>query len=507
MKIFGFEITKARVQAPTAGEAKISNVYMFPWQHYQEEIQQPQNFTAQVNAFTSWVYVCASKNATAVASTPLRLYVKKKSKEQKLLVTTKDISRLQEVKLKAVPGLQKHFNKAPGGIQEVTEHPMITLIESVNPMINRFDLWELTELFLELTGNAYWYLPKNGLGIPSEIWIVPAQGMKIVPGQNNIIKGYVYSHGITKVPFDPDEIIHFKFPSPTSQLYGMSPLAAVANAYSFDRNIRKFEDTLMKNNARPEAILETQGVIGDREYDRLKEQWQMNYGGPAHVGKTIILEKGLTYKPITMSVKDINYLLGRKMAREEIAAAYGVPMSKLTTESVNLANARIGEWQYKKDTLEPRLRRIEEKLNEKLIPMFDENLFCAYDTPVPEDETFDLQEQNAHLSAYLTTINEERAKIGLDPVEWGDKPVAPANMVPLFSVQTDMLGGQMPPDKPGRPEKPEAGRADVIPPEGGSAEKPKPAAPAAPGKEKTVTDEDIQSFVDRVITALKKGTR
>jgi phage portal protein BeeE len=169
MKLFGLEITKAKTPPPTEGESKISNVYMFPWQHYQSEIHQPQNFTAQVAAFTSWVYVCASKNATAVASTPLRLYVKKKTKDQKFLVTTKDITRLQEVQLKAIPGLQKYFNKAPGGIQEVTDHKLLDLIDAVNPMINRFDLWELTELFLELTGNAYWYLPKNGLGIPSEI--------------------------------------------------------------------------------------------------------------------------------------------------------------------------------------------------------------------------------------------------------------------------------------------------------------------------------------------------
>jgi hypothetical protein len=333
--------------------------------------------------------------------------------------------------------------------------------------------------------------------------------MKIVPGQNNIIKGYVYSHGITKVPFEPEEIIHFKFPSPTSQLYGMSPLVAVAGAYSFDRNIRKFEDTLMKNNARPEAILETQGVIGDREYDRLKEQWQMNYGGSTKVGKTIILEKGLSYKPITMSVKDINYLMGRKMAREEIAAAYGVPMSKLTTESVNLANARVGEWQYKKDTLEPRLRRIEEKLNEKLVPMFDDKLFFAYDTPVPEDETFDLQERRTNLSIYLTTINEERAKLGLDPVEWGDKPIAPVNMQPLGTpVPTEQ--GANPPGEPGRPEVPVAGPAEVVPPAGEVTGGPKPKPPAGEkpaGEKKEFTEDMIQSFVDKVIDRLKKNLK
>ncbi len=495
MRIFGFEIKKV-----TVGERTVSNVYMMPWDHNQQYIPPPDDFKAQVDEFRSWVYICASKNATSVANSTLRLYVRKKNKNQKLIVPTREVTKAQLMSLRKNPGLQKYF-KQDANIEEVTEHISLDLLEEVNPLINRFDLWELTEIYLELTGNAYWYLPKNGLEVPAEIWPIPVQNMRIVPGKSNLIKGYVYKYGTVEIPFEPEEIIHFKFPSPTSQLYGMSPLVAIQTAVSFEKNTRRYEDTLMKNNARPEAILETENIVGEREYERLKEQWQQNYGGPMKVGKTIILEKGLTYKAVTLTNKDIGYMEGRRVARDEIAAAYGIPLSKLTTESVNLANARVGEWQYKKDTLEPRLRRIEEKLNEKFIPLFDSQLFFAYDTPVPEDETFELTEQRTHLGSYVTSINEEREKMGMEPVGWGNKPLVPANIVPLGEappVQPGMQNPSAAPKPPGRDQQPASGPNEPKPPA-----KP-PNSPPDKNTAKIPTDEEIESFAKKLTGAIKR---
>src|ERR1043166_8149141 len=45
----------------------------------------------------------------------------------------------------------------------------------VNPVHNSFDLWELTELSLEVAGCAYWLLDVDPiLNVPSAIWILPS---------------------------------------------------------------------------------------------------------------------------------------------------------------------------------------------------------------------------------------------------------------------------------------------------------------------------------------------
>jgi|WetSurSiteA1Bulk_404760.scaffolds.fasta_scaffold11122_3 HK97 family phage portal protein len=433
MKIFGYEINKAKAEEETIDDPRVRGVYM-PYYTFQNVIPLPSDFTAMVNAYKSWVYICANKNSNSVANVPIRLYAKKKSKKQKFIVKTKSIDFNTMKRLQSNSILTKKIADAVE-VEEVLEHPFLDLLERVNPMQSRFDLWDMTQLFLELTGNSYWYIIKDKLGTPSQIWPIPPQYMKVVTSKETLIYGYVFEFGARKVPFDYDEIIHYKFSSPLSQLYGTGPLSAVFETYIVDQNIRRYDTALLSSGGKPDGVLQTEQNLSEREFERLRDQWKQRYGDESKAGKTLILEKGLKYQPITFTPKEMNYVVGRKLNREEIAAAFGVPLSKLTTEQVNLANAYAGEKQYAQDTIEPRLRRLEEKINERIMPMYDdgESLFVAYDSSVPEDREFEAAERQRRLGSYMSSINEEREKLGMSSVEWGDKPLTGPGIAPLGS--------------------------------------------------------------------------
>lgn len=107
----------------------------------------------------------------------------------------------------------------------------------------------------------------------------------------------------------------------------------------------------------------------------------------------------------------------------------------LSVENVNRANAETGEYSYMKNTILPRIRRAEQKINEKLLPMFDERLFCAFDNPVPEDKEHRLKEVEMHLKTGYSSPNLERQIDGLDEVEWGNEPLVPMTLRPLSTEQ------------------------------------------------------------------------
>jgi HK97 family phage portal protein len=452
MKLFGIEIKKnSNKTDEDLNEPKIRQVYL-PQFTYQNQVPIPSDMMPLVNAYRSWVYICASKNSNSIAATPIRLYAKKTRKNQKFIVKTKDVPPLVVKRFMQNSSLTKTLSNALE-VKEVLEHPFLDLIQHVNPLANRFDLWDMTQLFMELTGNAYWYIVKDSqMGIPVQIWVIPSQYMQIVTSKDQMVAGYVFRYGTRLVPFEFDEIAHFKFSSPLSQLYGTGPLAAILDTYNVDQSIRGYESSMLNSGGRPDGVLQTDQGLNDKEFERLKEQWNQRYGGASKAGKTLILEKGLTYEAISFTPKEMNYVTGRKLNREEIAAAFGVPMSKLTSETVNLANAYAGEKQYAQDTLEPRLRRLEEKINERVLPMYEDgdNLFVAYDSAVPEDKEFESVERQRRLSAYITTVNEEREKLGMQPVDWGDMPLTNPGVGPLGSQQgmpEDQVG-MIPTSKP-----------------------------------------------------------
>lgn len=425
MKILGFDITLSRSTTNSGNRVVPTDLDWGQWLSYAGlGVMQPTDFHALVKAYRSWVYVCANKNSTAVAQVPLRLYVAKSSRKMKLIVPTKAVEKDILDYLLANPAISSLEQvKKSVEIEEVVEHPFLDLMTDVNGFMNRFDLWENTELFLELTGNAYWWVRDNGFKIPSEVWVLPSDRMRVVPGTKDekFIKGYVYTVGSVMVPFDESEIIHFKFASSTSMLYGMGPLAAIADTYNINQKMDDYEAAVFKNMGIPAGFLETDEKITDDEFKAWKKRWDETYGGVRKQGKMGFLDLGLKFKPAQMTAKEMAHVVGRKLTKEQIMNAYGQSLGMFDANATR-ANSETASYTFMRDTIRPRLIRSEQKLNEKLIPRYDKRLFVAFDNPVPEDQDRVLKAREVHLKTGTTIINEERAVLGKPPVDWGDKP-------------------------------------------------------------------------------------
>jgi HK97 family phage portal protein len=298
-------------------------------------------------------------------------------------------------------------------VEEVLEHPFLDLLTNVNDFMNGFDLKELLFLSLDVTGNTFWYVGnRNNLGQPQEIWPQFTQFMKIIPDRQKFISHYEFSvDNMEKIRIEVKDIVQFKFASLKDAYWGLGPLQSCVLAADLSAGMNEYENSLMANRAMPDFAIVypvDAGTPGEPEQKRQDKQWFKRFGGKKKAGKPVHLYGGADIKPLSLSPKELNFLQGRRATLNEIAAVFGVPISKLTTEDVNRANAEAGDYSYMKDTILPRLRKVEQKINEKLIPMWDTNLFCAFDNPVPEDKDFELKKTESNLRTGLTIVNEER---------------------------------------------------------------------------------------------------
>src|SRR5262249_34492104 len=113
-------------------------------------------------------WTCASINAAVCASFPPKLYVATHPGQPTAKCPVKDLAPPAEQRLRNPPRLPAAIAKARQ-LQEVLDHPLLTLLRQVNPVHNSFDLWELTTLFQEVHGSAYWDLSFDAFGLPDEI--------------------------------------------------------------------------------------------------------------------------------------------------------------------------------------------------------------------------------------------------------------------------------------------------------------------------------------------------
>ncbi len=384
--------------------------------------------------YVSWVYACANINATTVASVPLRLYVVKSSKEQKIRTKTRPISSKVRDYLFTDKSFQLKLAKAVD-VEEVLEHPYLDLMQNVNPYMNAFELIEQWTLYQELTGNCYTLIIYNSLNVPIQLWIMPPQWMKILPSKERFVDGYEWiKDPMNKERYEPEEIIHMKYPNPADVYYGKGPLAAAALAADTYQGMSQYEYNLLMNNAVPSSALKTEQTLSTDQIKRIKDEWNAQYRGPKNAGKLSILQGGLDITKYQLTPKEMGYLKGSKVKQTEIAAIFGVPMSLLTVEDIKSAPVSgmiVGSTAYARRTIRPRCRRIEEKMNEQLLPLYDPKLFVAFDNPVPEDRAAATIEREANLRMGYTTINEERLEDNREPVAWGDIPWMPMNLVPI----------------------------------------------------------------------------
>ena len=214
--------------------------------------------------------------------------------------------------------------------------------------------------------------------------------------------------------------------------YGKGPLSAVVDPYNIHQNINRYENFVFGNMGRIEGAFETENELSQYEFDRLKEEIRQTFSGIENVGKSPLLEKGVKYKTYGLAPRDLSFMQGRKAVKEEIVNAYGQSMG-LYDKDATRANATVASFTHMKDAVKPRLIRMEEKINEKLTPKFDDKLFVSFDNPVPIDEDLRLKEKESHLKTGYSSINMEREQDNRDRVDWGDTPILNSNLIPLGS--------------------------------------------------------------------------
>jgi SPP1 gp7 family putative phage head morphogenesis protein len=121
-------------------------------------------------------------------------------------------------------------------------------------------------------------------------------------------------------------------------------------------------------------------------------------------------------------------------------------------EDVNRANAEANEYVYQNGTILPKLKLIEEKLNEKMMPIYDVGIVCEFDNPVPQDKDFRLREQTEHIRSGYSSIDDVRQEDGRDPYDTPETsmPLIPFSVIPAGSPKPEpVVEGTAPQDSKG----------------------------------------------------------
>ena len=301
-----------------------------------------------------------------------------------------------------------------------------------NNFQNKITFFEYVMYSVLTDGNSYVQIVRDNSANPVQLIPLNPDYVNIFIKDNELF--YQMDGGSV---LDSADVLHIKLITDDG-IEGLSPIDQCAKAINWNLSIEEFGSTFFKNGAKPSSVLSTDRALSETAIERLKNSFNSSYAKLKSSNSTIILEEGLTFKPISISPEQAQFLASRQFGIEEIARIFNIPphmLKDLSKSSFN--NIEMQSQEYVTYTLMPYLTRIEQEMNLKLFRTnelgktfveFNVNGLLRGDVKT-RNEAYKTAIQNGYMS-----INEVRQKENLNSIEGGDQHFIQMNMTTIENV-------------------------------------------------------------------------
>jgi HK97 family phage portal protein len=382
------------------------------------------------------------------------------------------------------------FRRLPnGGKEPVRDHYLSRLLLEPNDWQTRLEFIEQLMGHLLLRSNAYAVILRDERGKPTEL--IPVHPDRVTlfeaPGGE-----YFFAvsrqglHEMAKLRSQPilisqEDIFHLRWMSTYHSLLGTSRIGMMRESIGLSMAQLQHMGRVMSQGARPSGVLSTDKKLTKEVIERVGEAWKKNYGaGGSEAGGTAILEQGLTWEQMQLSMADAQFIEVWKFMLEDIARGFRIPPHKL---GLPVQGAATGLVQYEQaylndciatwcDRLVPKLERLGREPGEPGVNIDGMEYFVQFDYEhiLKADIKTRIEAKRAMVTAMMASPDEVRLGEDLprDSTGWGAKLYRPANLVPIDTpVPVPGVGG-VGSDTTGKPAAGGSGDESGAPPSGDS---------------------------------------
>ena len=318
-------------------------------------------------------------------------------------------------------------------VKKGREHRIFT--KKPNDFMTQQDLLQMYVTCMESNGKFFAYTVRNDRNSVAEI--IPFRYQSNVAPQmdlnGNVYYTYVTNDGKPNMAFAGNDIIHIKL-NTLDGFTGISPIAYNFGAIGLGMAQEKHLAGLMKNGAMPKGLLETDNVFQDvKAATRLREEFDARYAGVDNSGKSVLLENGLKFRPLTISPADSELLLSRQYSQQQICGIFRVPPRRIgASTTAKQSDIEQENKDYYVNVLMPLVTAFEYAMND-ILP---DNLNIKVDERgfVRGDLESQVKGMGEAFKLTAISIDEFREGIGFQPIENGHYHAIDTNNITLGTL-------------------------------------------------------------------------
>lgn len=324
-------------------------------------------------------------------------------------------------------------------VEAFTEHPLLDLLDAgttgdpalpPSMVLSGLAVEGLERTTLDLYGEAYYALIRDGRGMPVRWWPLPAGLVRTPRAGQQLFRVRAYD-------LPPEDVAWMRQPRPDDPYGDGTGLADAADhEIQIDESLSHYLAALLRNRARPDVLIMAPG-LGETERERFEQAWRQDLTGPYRSGVAHFIgvpdpapnqgrvARSVTVHDLARSPADLEANESRRARRDAILQVWRVPQATIgATESANRAVAREAERFIRKNRTIPDLEHRRSFLQGRFLepylraePEYPGGWILSYRLPALEDE--DLRAELMQSAPYLFTHNALLEAAGEEPVDGG----------------------------------------------------------------------------------------
>lgn len=232
---------------------------------------------------------------------------------------------------------------------------------------------------------------------------------------------------------EPRDILHFRYIT-LDGYTGYSPLYSLAYEIGISQGSKGFLRNFFDNGGTSTSVLKyKRGQINEEQLKELKKsfansQLKNNSG-------LVAIDDTMNFERLQIPTEVLNFLNSYKFSTNQVAKAFGLPVSKLGVETVNTSITQAN-LEYLQSTLDPIFKMMIDEMQIKIFNESGVDYDLEFDTSrlVDIDPELKLERVTTLFSKGSITLNESRKPFGYEPIEGGDDVFIDLNRIPLGSL-------------------------------------------------------------------------
>lgn len=111
-----------------------------------------------------------------------------------------------------------------------------------------------------------------------------------------------------------------------SAILGRSALSRAPEVLSLATAAQTFSERIFNQGAKLSGIFRHPGRLSKEAVDNIAQGWKDAQAGPYNAGKIVVVEEGMEFQSMAMTLEDAELLNSRKFSNEEIARLFNIPL-------------------------------------------------------------------------------------------------------------------------------------------------------------------------------------